>query len=210
MKYLLYLLCLCTILIACRRKNDTPKIEVYPINAILHENTQKVDSAYGNKGFTREYTVDTVKTTNKIDKLVFNTFAKNFFEIDLTNKKFSDMYKENSFQDASNGKNGSASFSYTAIDKEAPYSIMQITMDRGTQNYSHAYLKKSYKIKDTSVDRGLGWFFNRNATITDVYYVNGKQVKKVIEKIIWHTPAEDTAKVSSAPIITLDAPGVSK
>ncbi len=207
MKYFFCILCLALALAACRRKKDIPKIEVYPIDAILHENAGKVDSAFGNSGFTRELTIDSITTSNNVDKNFFNNFAKSFFEIDLTSKKFSDMYKENSFQDASNGTSGSASFSYTAIDKDAPYSMMQIAMDRATQNYSYAYLKKNYKKKDTSIDRHLGWYFNRNATITDVYFLNGKQVKKVVEKVIWQQTPKDTTGIPPAtPTITLDVP----
>jgi hypothetical protein len=208
MKYFFCILCLGLALVACRRKNDTLKTELYPINAILHENATKVDSAFGNAGYMRVLIIDSVTVSDKVDKNYFNNFVKSFFEIDLTNKKFSDMYKENSFQDASNGANGSASFSYFAIDKNAPYSMMQIAMDRGTQNYTHAYFKKSFKKQDSSVDRHLGWYFNRNATITDVYFLQGKQVKKVVEKLIWQQTPLDTTNTSTTPpaTITLDAP----
>lgn len=184
MKFIIYVTLFTLSITACRRKKEEEKISIYPISAILQENAKKVDSAY--KVFTHKIRIDSIVDSSQVDNQLFNKFSKNFFEIDLTKEEFNAMYKEASFQDASNGANGTASFQYDAITKDAPYTIMQIAMDRGTQNYTYAYLKKSLKKGDSTIDRKLYWYFNHNAKIIDIYYLNGKSVKTCVEEIAWN------------------------
>jgi hypothetical protein len=183
MKYIVFLALIFIATQSCRRQAKKEQTEIYPISAILQENSKKVDSAY--QSFTYLVTENSITDSTTVDNAFFNSFAKAFFTIDLTNNKFNKYYKENNFQDQSNGANGTATFTYEAIDNKAPYQTMQIAMDRGTQTYKYAFLTQFERSKDTVISKKLSWFFNKNAIIVRTFSLNGATFKTITEKLIW-------------------------
>lgn len=180
---LLYTIATLCIITACRQKTAKQKLDIYPISAILQENAKKVDSAF--KTFTYYKTNLPQKDSLTVDNTFFKNFAAQFYAVDLTADKFKTQYEETNFQDESMGPAGSATFTYKAINTNAPFSSMQIAVNRATQNYIYAYLAKTEKIGDTLVNKKLSWFFTKSAIVTSTYSVNGITIKDVIEKIVW-------------------------
>jgi hypothetical protein len=171
-------------LVACKGKKKS-SVRIYPITSQIAENIKLTDSLY-----TAFFYVVNGKDTTPKGNAFFKEFSKKFLTVDLTSRQFDEMYKERTFNDQTNGENGTATFTYDATDAKAPYKSYFVTVDSKTQQYKSAYFEKVFMLGDTAVKQNLLWTFNEACAIITTKSIKGSLLPTVAEKLVWNFAIE--------------------